>query len=658
MAWVHLSIASALIADGINEAAAKMMVSIYSDEQYGQNPDWLNYMGIVYDQPGTSVFDDKKAHDFFVRAANIGHLGAAYNLGVRWLRGVYDQIDVERARFWFQRAFELGHGCGGASFSDMLMSDPRYGDPKHADFTQMTHDILAQSEKLGGPWAIFRTATLKASGRLDGYDIEGAIERYMFLAREEVCAPPRGRAALCLSLHAFLGHSLGIDTDVALKFLNQIPAPSEQDSVLYGVSNAAERLRYIITQDLLPYDLEQKRKGQNSFALRPDHQTAYNLMSDIWSGDLTVDNAIKGINSGRIPVTQALSDRLWAQTVLNDHEWNKNSEVWQNIYRAVQLKLLGVTEHKAQISTYDFGPQYNKFDANGFPIPGTPALVSSSDSPRSATNPEKGYGKLLGLTATPTGDVSFSFGPLAEGQMPLLFPDDIDVVMALSFVNSRKVMWPSISIEDLEQQVPSRPRWSLEQKVWEPHWLSRTRIGQTLYATDYWIGNLAWRSDKFSLGRESREQAQFLLNKLALCGGRHDGMSARVMLRPTKVHWNWTREKDQSLRCQLHKVDMRVDGGNIVVFPDGTEDRNMHLNSPNYATGRVANLLTSHYDEISELWPMFERLRQITGLMYAGAELKKQGFRPGNALRERMAYTVNKLLIDAPAMPLAERLVL
>lgn len=634
----RLDAALALLQGNYDDVAAKKLVKMYSESRDGRDPNWLNYMGIAYEKPGTSIFDESKAHNFFLRAANLGSGAAAYNLGVRWLYGHYDQIDTERARHWFQRAFELGHGCGGASYSTMLMGDPRYGDPQHAAFTEHVHDILRASEKQGGPWAFFETATLNASGRLAGGDFDDALQRYLLLASEEICAPPRGRAALCLALHAFLGHRMPIDMEIALKYLDRIPAPSEQESVLYGVSNTADRLRHIITKELMPYSDEQRQNGKNSFTLRPDHQTAYDVMNQLWWGGTTKANVLDRIKSGHLAPTQGLKDRLWAQVELNRQERSIYSDYWEDIRKAVHLRSFGASEQQLASSTRDFGPQYNEFSSNGFPIPGALLTSGLQDGAHPVNNVKDGFGKLAGLRATHDGNIAFRFETLAPGQMPLLFPEDIDVALVLAF-SGEKAQWPSVSIEDFEPKVPDRPRWPFNRKDWNPYWIGKTLIGKTLYGTDYWIGALAWQSNEFPVGKANGDQAKSLLQKFALCGGRRDGLSSRVMIRPTDVHWDWSVDDDQAITFQIHSVKMRVDGGNIVVHPDGTEDRSRNLNSPNYATGRVANLLTEHYDEIADLWPMFERLRQINGILYSLAAIRDLGFKPSGIMKNHIAAT-------------------
>jgi hypothetical protein len=88
------------------------------------------------------------------------------------------------------------------------------------------------------------------------------------------------------------------------------------------------------------------------------------------------------------------------------------------------------------------------------------------------------------------------------------------------------------------------------------------------------------------------------------------------------------------------------------------ENRLLNLNDPRFAMGRVALLLTERYNEIAEFFPMFERSRQLIGLLKLLINLKdKYNFKPSPA----MAASIEKAYqhySTRPEIPLQQRLCL
>lgn len=385
---------------------------------------------------------------------------------------------------------------------------------------------------------------------------------------------------------------------------------------------------------------------------------AAKLIASVHNGELAFDHANQIIRSGKVKATPVLNDQLWAACGVIGGDDMSHYKKWDALRREVQMKLLGVTEEQVQTSTQQYGPRYNKLDSKGF-------LVPASFDPNSI--PKEGDTYFRGVRATKKGEIDFFFEQ-RPGVPSMIFSQDIDVALIVAFHPSRPLL-PSLSLEGLDEDFPDRPKWNFIQKEWRPRWIGHTMIGETLYAADYWIGQLAWNSKSFPVtpkdipDPEKRARVVALLKEFELCGGQADGYSSRVMLKPGDVHGTWNKTKEGDIVCDVHRIDMGVDGSNMAIKIDPKtnaymQDRVVNLNDPRFAMGRVALLLSAKYDEIAELFPMFERGRQMVGLLKTLVTLRdKHNFQPSTELAKRIDQAY-QYYTKKPTIALRQRLCL
>lgn len=386
-----------------------------------------------------------------------------------------------------------------------------------------------------------------------------------------------------------------------------------------------------------------------------DFEQAADVISRIHSGATPIAEVLELIRCGQIKSTAVLSDYLWAAHQLAGSEDDPREKQWHALRKEVHMKQLGVDEQQVSGSTRQFGPRYNALTDKGYLVPG-------SFDRRSI--PLGGEGDFKGLCARPSGDIDFFFERLPN-KPPMLFSQDIDVALIIVFSAKQKLPW--LSLEQLDESFPDRPRWSFVQKQWDPEWIGHTWIGHTLYAADYWIGQLAWNSKSFPVSEQDipdpdkRAKIVALLKEFEFCGGHPDGHSSRVMLKPGDVYGSWNRAAGGEIVCDIHRIDMGVDGSNIAIEVDKEtnkmkENRLLNLNDPRFAMGRVALLLTRRYNEIAEYFPVFERGRQLVGLLKTLVELRdRHGFKPGLALSGKIEKAY-QYYSSQPGLTLQQRL--
>ena len=89
----------------------KQAVVWYKKAAAKHDPDALFRLAMVYrDGEGNEPVDHPKMFELVMAAAEQGHLEAQYQLGYCYENGIGVPINVDRAKFWYAKAAERGHG--------------------------------------------------------------------------------------------------------------------------------------------------------------------------------------------------------------------------------------------------------------------------------------------------------------------------------------------------------------------------------------------------------------------------------------------------------------------------------------------------------------------------------------------------------------------
>lgn len=616
----------------IDQKSADAFLAHFSNQDNRNEPEWLNLLARYHGTPGHRDYNSKRAHELFLQAANAGYGPACYNLATSWEQGKFGRIDIARANDWYMRAFELGHGCAAATLAEKMLNDPRARTDDQ--FRLKANELLTQSALSGAPWGIYTLATRQLQSEA-GTVRAAAISSYHHLSDNFAQSGPGIFSTLNLALRHMLGFDVPQDSKAALHFLDRLSVRKRPAAERDGSDALCERLVYIA-------------KSQSD--IYPLNRLANNAVQRMHRRETTSEDMIFTAELLDRPYKEILSDYLWMAGCLAAIENDSLFSQWSRIKRAVDIMLLGSTEAQLERSTRDFGLSYNLADSNGYPVPG-PHI-----SPEVARDAP--FGIFTGLTGTRSGDIALRFSQTRTPELPMMTPEDINVLMVLAFGEPSPI-FPDISLEPVATEREDGPRYQLSQKVWDPPWLGHTLVGKTLYAADYLAGTLAFAPEKFPIDSAKppfRAAATALCTRLSETGGENSYASRAIRVGPRQMFWRWAETASSDFICDVTKLTMGVDGFSFISNRDGTKSIR-HMNDATYSCGRLGIILTDSYDDMASLWPVFERTRQINSVLYALTELRKRGFKPNDSVRSQIQASRARLQ-NAPALPLAERLVL
>jgi hypothetical protein len=212
------------------------------------------------------------------------------------------------------------------------------------------------------------------------------------------------------------------------------------------------------------------------------------------------------------------------------------------------------------------------------------------------------FGTFLGLEGRPNGNVHFQFVGAAANQVPITSAD-IDAVFVLVF-GTRGPAWPSFT-----------------NGKFDPPWLAHTDIGNTFHSTDQLLSRLSGLVNMPLSDEPGASRKELVVGfheadqEIKTCQDAH---AHRHLVRPEKIYRTWSELPDGTLRCQMHKVQMRV---------EPRQDQPLDKHRPSFDPTKQGL-----FDHLAARWPVLERYRQLMGLLYAIHELRERGFCPGHIL--------------------------
>lgn len=613
---------------GTQNADYDAMVMLFDPEMDANHDDMLNMMGLVYRSPEFQKYNIEKATILHLKSSELGNCAAAYNIAMNWYLGFGGPINYDMAEHWFQSAHDLGHGCAISVLEPILHA--KYGDG--AEVTERIDVMRAQALERDGPWAWYGEAVKRLRDPYgDDYMPDEAIDLLHEFTKGLMCPKPRGHASKILALRYYLGLGVNQDLKKAKKYLNKIPKDERDPEVRYRIQNIANKVHFLMFKRKMP-----KAYAEASEIIQNTYET--------------------GQFPNRMPDTPAMSDQLWAVCELAREEGWPNASQWGQFWESVQRGLIGITQDQVQKATYDFGPFYNKVDDYGLPI------LGAYEKPGEFLSPIGGLNSVTGVRTDINGDIEVEGIPASDDTLSFVIGEDINTAMILAFGDRSGPIYPSLSIEPFEKMTKDNLRWTFKRKVFDPEWIGHTALGKTLYATDYWLGRLAWSPWQFNRDTEGvldpkiNNQIKTLTNEMQNVGGHDDGLWSRVMLKPQFISFDWKKKSSGRFKCMVQNAKIMVDGSDAILHDDGTEDRVKNLNNVRFHTGRVANLITDRYNDVAQIFPIYERARQLMILMYAMNGLRERGFTPN----KKTQSTVNegyKHYRSLPALQLSDLVV-
>jgi TPR repeat protein len=549
-----------------------------------------------------------------------------YELGIGWAKGDFGRIDSLLAMQLLHRAWQGNHLPAAAALAEVVETDPLYSGDPHTN--RMVLEMLNEAARQGERSACFKLATRW----INHETFDAARELYEFAARGDsegkLHTESEIKAATVLGLRHMLGVRVEEDWDMACTYLQRAFAAGDQTGLLHAYLQVAAPA--LVTMQKLR---------------TPDTRSGTKVREVSYRGRFAAGTWAREIREDAYNVTEEMAERAAAAELLHIFESPYQCYPWNQVLSALDCRLLGAKWEVCWRSHNDFGPMYTEI---------------CEEVPRlGVIHPElsEGFGALLGVEAAPDGTLGFQFAAPTSPAGPLLAPEDIDVALALTFGGERPLL-PSVSVEKLKSALSGRDR-SISEKIWSPPWLGRTLFGKTLYASDHWAGQLMIRGNVYlrwieRANIEITSEGLALLKRLADCGGQFAG-SDRVVVYPDAFYRTWSLTENGGMHCAVHKMTVCIGGANIVKREDGTEDRHVNFMDTTFHAGRAATILTTEFDELARLMPMFERTRQLMSLVTALKELRERGFEPGTAIRDNIRKTKADFAYLGP-IPLTERL--
>lgn len=612
--------------EGDIEHRVRLVLSLFNPKADYNDKAWLNRVAIALDDPRSTYFAQQLSHIFFVEAADLGNSAAYYNLALGYERGDYGPANADMSNLLHWKATKLGHGCAAAQV--FSIADPASNNTGATPWSIEEGMTLLRMAAPLFPYAGLALARCEMSGWGTERNRDDALNRLIdviYSKEEGRCqsADPKAPAAIILAFRMSLGWDLDLSDENVQNVLTWISDESHNPDIRYRLSNFRRRLTYLTRPESLDEASSPEANGTER-----ERERAYvrDLLTQVYREERSFEHFEHAIREGVIEPTEALNSWLWVAATLAKMEGSPDTHSWFAAWQTLQLKRRGVSDEAFKASNEDLGRTFNVLSEASRPIPGLflkpPALKEAG---------WRNIGKVDGLS---NGSVVVQEAPTAAGPV-VVFPEDLDVAMALVFGRPNETLWPSISIEPLDLLTAERERWSFNRKEWTPPWLGHTGWGKTLYAVDKWLGRMRWGwawPEDCEIAPQDKELVEELDETFRLAGGRRDGMWSRVMLETKWVNQTVTRSKTffsgETFTCTVHGVRMAVLGADCVDLEDGSSDRSMNVNNNAYAAGRIANILTDRYDDVARLFPAYERARQLSALLYALVGLKEAGFTP------------------------------
>jgi len=612
---------------------------LFDADEDSQHSNWLLLVGFMYDQhiDNEKLFDPKKAIEYYERASALGNAAASMNLGLKYEQGKEIEIDLDKARKWFELAKKQGSPAASGRIAEIQLLQESLNVPStetkpNRDIANLYFNSLEMGDLHG--WLEFSKC------QLNGYGVEKdkklAISNFAkILNKKPQFQEERLHAFLAyrMALRSCLGLNCTTDFDKAHDYLNLIPEKSNNNNIQYQAIPRKIELTGIL-----------KNYAKNSKS-RHNFESAKSALISVCENDQNPTDLITQITDGSILVTRELIEVLCFINRLSAEENWVSHRAWKDLFESALATRIGLTFDDISKSTIISGPRYNPVDQNGLPILGV--WEEAAESQEQALEANKAYGSFVpnsgaslfkGLTAHPEKGVSFHVEE-TQNLPALLLPEDFDTVMTLCFAHPERVLWPSLSLEDVDDKQIHLDKSQLQRKDFFPDWLGHTNFGKTLFTTDQLIGNWAWRSETFVSGEpeltytpDVSRHAKAFIRDLRLTGGRAGkGGSSRVMLRPEKVdnHIYGTRQDEStSIHITVGELRMRVDGSYILkeIEQNGkiVEKRLVALNDETFQQGRTCQKLTDNFHIISKFDPRFARAEQMMRLLYAVADLREK----------------------------------
>ena len=287
------------------------------------------------------------------------------------------------------------------------------------------------------------------------------------------------------------------------------------------------------------------------------------------------------------------------------------------------------------------GPLYNVLSYDGLMRPGVIAEGIAIEPT------ELGHFKKIAGVRTENGSVSIVGTPATNTAECLIYPDDIQVAMCLAFLEEEDTRC-SFSLESIgDSEVDAM----LERAEHNPNWFAGTEMGKTWFLCDYMLKSSVTEPLPSFFDGVTGVEHNNLRNDLriplwlsAISVLKDDpgvdmqdiGCSRfawQLDARGTVMNISGAVGKSFSMPDYKIFVDSSLvkqprDEEGRFIADKKREDRGILSNSRSTKIGKEAEVLTKRFEELTQLYPCFARLRETLKLFNLLLEVKAHGLAP------------------------------
>ncbi|MBN8520335.1 MAG: hypothetical protein J0L77_00360 [Alphaproteobacteria bacterium] len=635
--------------------------SFFSIDYHRSSRIWISHMAKKFAKRDSPIYRPSAVFPFLLQAAILGETRLYERVAKYYMYGGEGvDKDYEKAAYWFLKHFELDPNMdyekSAYSFLKDFELDPNlmtcltvmkiFRDALGFDAGQ-THafppsiaQMIVKAAEIDSDNILDGTLKYTAATFLvDGYAVERnealAVQYYKDLLRKD--ANINFFPLRALVIRYALGLGIQADVEKAKKLLADHP------------DKRCDCHNYYAPIDELLLN-----------AHKPEYQAIIQLIRTVYHHEDAPQLILQSIQEHYSETTRANFLVLNAMKSLARTENWGNVNGWVDAMYHTRLSYYGFNPEKVIQDTWRLGPFYNAVARNGLPVLGelhhehfgTPQMPDGLPI-------EPGIIAFHGLTTTPDGQIKFKFST-DEASPAYLLPEDIDAALVLAY-GYRTFQWPSIDISQHPSNHGSLAEAQL--KGVEPAWLIETPIGPTLYITDFLGGRLAWDFKEFDIsdsdlgnkGKRLVEQLKsidapeaFLNPTWAINVNAKDvilSIDECNNLRDPGKFWLFGKDhlaklnqvfklQEKAYDVTVSKVIMRISGGYKNKDNSENDRKWLFQDDMRFRHNQICAKLTEEFDTVAEIIPVYERLRQFTGLIYALHAVREKGFEPNTGLKK------------------------
>jgi hypothetical protein len=317
---------------------------------------------------------------------------------------------------------------------------------------------------------------------------------------------------------------------------------------------------------------------------------------------------------------------------------------WHEVRTYADAEMLGCTASRLDRSVSRVGILHNILNENGVPLP--QRYVQNV-----ALRPNGWH--CLDFVEVKNGAFSM-VGETAEHIPPLLIPEDLDVALYLTYLAHSSSVAPTFSLEGTGHKVAH-----LNLKVFDPPWLAATSFGQSMFFADWLMKGLTMGSvpsvlePHKSSAMDTSWQQLSLFDELAKkTGAQQADLQNRLAIVVTETPLDVAQSGDV-IQLRPHP-SVWIDSSMYRDLADGTREH-FRRDDPKTRVGMQAQTFYQNYHEVSKMYPVFERVRLLSGLMAAVKYAHQAGVKLSASEQERLKKTIEPLKQNVEQQELVPR---